>query len=271
LPQGTMQAAAVIAFALLLPVSADIPRSLPDEVPEYDALTGLENLLDGTVEHLTDDFRVMEKYVEQQSMIQTMSFRTFRHGSHAKRDQKPQMIRLLQEMVHRFQRSVSEVNDQEKKSRTQYVQFLGRRVNGKFPSADLRAKAKKLRDNQKEKYHTLLQLAHGGMQKALEAMSSVEKQTKFANKRMEEQNPLVPLGALESPESVMAGVNHDLHKYATESATALAQLKKTAPDVEEEVAKEKMADVYIHDSFGDEEKKDVKAEKEVKANPMLKA
>jgi len=261
---------AALALALLLPVSADIPHSLPDPVPEYDALSGLENLIGTTVSHLTDDFHVMEKYVEQESMIQTMSFRTSRHGAKAIRDQKPHMIHLLQEMVHRFQRSVSEINDQEKKSRTQYVQFLGRRVNGKFPSDALRAKAKKLRDSQKERFHTLLQLAHGGMQKALEAMGSVEKQTKFQNKKLEEQNPLVPLGALESPESVMAGVNHDLHKYAVESQSSLAQLQ-TAPDVEEEVAKEKMADVYIHDSFGEEEKKDVKAEKEVKANPMLKA
>lgn len=265
-----MQAAAVLALCLFFPVSADIPRSLPEPVPEYDALTGLEELVSKATDRLTDDFHVMEKYVEQQSMIQTMSFRTSRHGM-KKRDQKPQMIRLLQEMEHRFQRSVAEINEQEKKSRTQYVQFLGRRVNGKFPSEALRNKAKKLRDNQKEKYHTLLQLAHGGMQKALEAMSTVEKQTKFQNKKMEEQNPLVPLGALESPESVMAGVNHDLHKFAVDSQASLAQLKKTAPDVEEEVAKEKMADVYIHDSFGEEEKKDVKAEKEVKANPMLKA
>merc|ERR1719421_262383 len=202
-------------------------------------------------------------------MLQTMSFRKHR-GAHAKTDQKPQMIHLLQEMVHRFQRSVAELNDQEKKSRTQYVKFLGRRVNGKFPSKELREKAKQLRDSQKEKYHTLLQLAHGGMQKAMEAMVSVEKQTKFQNKKLEEENPLVPLGALESPESVMAGVNHDLHKYAIESQSSLAQIK-TAPDVEAEVAKEKMADVYIHDSFGEEEKKDVKAEKEVRANPMLKA
>lgn len=265
-----MVAVAAIALGLLLPVSADIPRSLPEPAPEYDALTGLEGLIGNAVNQLTDDFHVMEKYVEQESMIQT-SFRNFRRGGKAKRDQKPKMIRLLQEMVHRFQRSVTEVNDQEKKSRNEYVKFLGRRVNGKFPSKELREKAKKLRDGQKEKYHTLLQLAHGGMQKAMEAMVSVEKQTKFQNKKLEMQNPLVPLGALESPESVMAGVNHDLHKYAVESGTALAQLKKTAPDVEAEVAKEKMADVYIHDSFGEEEKKDVKAEKEVKANPMLKA
>merc|ERR1719159_389344 len=174
-------------------------------------------------------------------MIQT-SFRNFRRGGSRAKTQKPKMIRLLQEMVHRFQRSVAEVNDQEKKSRTVYVNFLGRRVNGKLSSKELREKAKKLRDSQKEKYHTLLQLAHGGMQKALEAMSSVEKQTKFQNKKMEEQNLLVPLGALESPESVMAGVNHDLHKYAVESQSSLAQIK-TAPDVEEEVAREKMSDV----------------------------
>merc|ERR1719359_14470 len=146
------------------------------------------------------------------------------------------MIRLLQEMVHRFQRSVSEVNDQEKKSRNEYVKFLGRRVNGKFPSKELRDKAKKLRDSQKEKYHTLLQLAHGGMQKAMEAMVSVEKQTKYQNKKLEMQNPLVPLGALESPESVMAGVSRDLRKYAVESQASLAQVH-TAPDVEAEVEK----------------------------------
>eukprot|EP00746_Dinoflagellata_sp_MGD_P161078 gnl/MRDRNA2_/MRDRNA2_88106_c0_seq1.p1 gnl/MRDRNA2_/MRDRNA2_88106_c0~~gnl/MRDRNA2_/MRDRNA2_88106_c0_seq1.p1 ORF type:complete len:269 (-),score=77.33 gnl/MRDRNA2_/MRDRNA2_88106_c0_seq1:32-838(-) len=267
-----MAVVVALAFALFIPASADIPHSLPEPVPEYDALTGLEEIVGRTVDRLTDDFHVMEKYVEQESMLQTMSFRRSRHGA-KKHDQKPQMISLLQQMLHRFQKSVAEVNDQEKKSRTQYVQFLGRRINGKFPSEELRAKAKKLRDSQKEKYHALLQMAHGGMQRVIQAMSTVEKQTKFSNKKMEEQNPLVPLGALESPESVMAGVNHDLHKFAVESEASLAQLKqggKTAPDVEAEVAKEKMADVYIHDSFGEEEKKDVKAEKEVKANPMMK-
>jgi len=268
-----MQAAAVIALGLLLPVRAEIPHELPDAElhPEYDALAGFESLVGGAVTHLTDDFRTMEKYVEQDSMLQqTSTFGNFRRGARARRDQKPHMIRLLQQMIHRFQKSVAEVNDQEKKSRTTYVNFLERRVNGKLPSEELRAKAKKLRDGQKEKYHTLLQLAHGGMQKAMEAMVSVEKQTKFSNKKLEMQNPLVPLGALESPESVLAGVNHDLHKYAVTSQASLAQLKKTAPDVEDEVAKEKMADVYIHDSFGEEEKKDVKAEKEVKANPLMK-
>jgi hypothetical protein len=266
-----MQIVVALSLALFVPACADIPHSLPEPVPEYDALTGLEQIIGNTVDRLTDDFHSMEKYVEQQSMLQTMSFRRSRHGARNHHDdQKPHMIRLLQDMVHRFQKSVAEVNDQEKKSRTQYVQFLGRRIKGKFPSAALREKAKKLRDNQKEKYHALLQLAHGGMQRVIQAMSTVEKQTKFANKKMEEENPLVPLGALESPESVMAGVNHDLHKFAVESEASLAQLKKTAPDVEQEVAKEKMADVYIHDSFGEEEKKDVKAEKEVKANPMMK-
>merc|ERR1719235_1598176 len=101
----------------------------------------------------------------------------------------------------------------------------------------------------------------------LEAMRSIERQTKYQNKKLEEQNPLVPLGALESPQAVMAGVNHDLHRFALDS---LMQLHKTAPGVDEEVKKEKMADVYIHDGFGDAEKEDVKKEKEVKANKDLR-
>merc|ERR1719272_463907 len=213
--------------------------------------------------------RVMEKYIEQQSMIQTMSFRSHRRGSATKKD--PKMIHLLQDMVHRFQRSTDEVNEQEKKSRTQYVNLLGHRVKGKLASKELRAKAKKIRESQRTRYHVLLQLAHAGMQKALSAMQSIEKDSKFQNKKMEMQNPLVPLGALESPESVMAGVSHDLHKFAIDSQTSLAQLKKTAPDVEEEVAREKMADVYIHDGFGQQEKEDAKKVKEVKANKDLKA
>lgn len=47
--------------------------------------------------------------------------------------------------------------------------------------------------------------------------------------------------------------------------------KKNAPDVEAAVAKEKAFDVYIHDGFGEMEKKDIKDEKAVKANKDLKA
>lgn len=45
---------------------------------------------------------------------------------------------------------------------------------------------------------------------------------------------------------------------------------KNAPNVEEEVAKERQMDVYIHDGFGAAEKTDVKAVKEVNANKDMK-
>lgn len=45
---------------------------------------------------------------------------------------------------------------------------------------------------------------------------------------------------------------------------------RTAPDVEQEVAKQRMMDVYIHDGFGEAEKSDVKKEKEVNANKDMK-
>lgn len=48
------------------------------------------------------------------------------------------------------------------------------------------------------------------------------------------------------------------------------QHSHTAPNVEDEVAKERMADVYIHDGFGKEEQADAKVVKEVKANKDLK-
>merc|ERR1719408_146633 len=45
----------------------------------------------------------------------------------------------------------------------------------------------------------------------------------------------------------------------------------TAPNVEDEVAKERQMDVYIHDGFGAAEKVDAQKEKEVKADKFLKA
>merc|ERR1719456_2136551 len=45
---------------------------------------------------------------------------------------------------------------------------------------------------------------------------------------------------------------------------------RTAPNVEDEVAKERQMDVYIHDGFGEAEKVDAKYVKEVNANKNLK-
>lgn len=264
-----MQAATLLAIVLVIPahVAADIvlpgPRPQPDEMS---ALEGLEHLVGNSVSALSDDFLVLKKYIEKQSMLQTGS-RRMRRAESKVAAEKPQMIKLLKDMMHRFRKSADEVGNQEKSSRDHYVSLLSKRVKGRPVSAELRAKAKVLRESQRKKYHALLQLSHDGMKRTLDAMRSIEKQTKYQNKRMEEQNPLVPLGALESPQAVMAGVNHDLHRFAMDS---LVQLHKTAPDVEEEVQKEKMADVYIHDGFGAAEKEDVKKEKEVKANKDLR-
>lgn len=48
------------------------------------------------------------------------------------------------------------------------------------------------------------------------------------------------------------------------------QKSKNAPNVEDQVAKERQMDVYIHDGFGEEEKNDVKYVKEVNSNKNMK-
>merc|ERR1719408_197580 len=56
-----------------------------------------------------------------------------------------------------------------------------------------------------------------------------------------------------------------------QTGKSLLQQGKNAPALDEEVERERMADVYIHDSFGEQEKKDVKEVSIVRADKELKA
>merc|ERR1719313_1593260 len=80
-------------------------------------------------------------------------------------------------------------------------------------------------------------------------------------------------GASDSDAVVSVRLSSELQQSFLQARNAeLKNLAEThnAPNVEEEVAKERMQDVYIHDGFGKEEQADDKKVREVNANKDLK-